>query len=72
MARRAHVAEPILRTSEENHRVFVATCNALSAVPSENCKAEAATPAKNVATVAVLDRNLAERFCETSIQGIPM
>ena len=66
MSRRVNIAEPILRTSEENHRVF-ATCDALSAAPIENCKAEAETPANNVATfvartAALIVRLIVERY----------
>jgi hypothetical protein len=55
-------ADPMLNASDTNHNALPAILTDDPLSLTENCKVVAATPAKNVATVAALSRIAADRF----------
>lgn len=71
MANRLLTAEPMLSARDANQSEFAAILTGVPLSPTENCSVVAATPAKNVATVAAFRRIVAERFWDVLMQGIP-
>jgi aerobic-type carbon monoxide dehydrogenase small subunit (CoxS/CutS family) len=71
-AKRLLSAAPILRTKEQNQKVFTVEIIGVKDWGTEICSIEAVTAEKNVATVARFRLPSESRFCSYCIAGSPV